>query len=194
MASPTAALPGATAGSKPRTLTFVTLALCGALAAGLGALVSTYIELRSKTDPWPAEGVELDHLVASVTVFALALSVFTMLWAVSANRRGVQQQVLVALALTAGLGLASMNGIWTIINRLGFGPGDHQFGLIVWALFVFAGLVIAIATAAVGVTAARALGHQLDGERHERVQATNWLWHFAVLVWLVVYWAIFLVK
>jgi cytochrome c oxidase subunit III len=159
-----------------------------------GGLFAAYFTLRSMTDVWPPEGIELDTLPSLINTLILILSSGTMILGVRAFERGdrlaFQRWTVVTLALGAAFFVEQIRE-YTVLD---FGVGTNAYGSIYYLLtgfhaaHVFAGLVL-LATA---VALARGTGPL---SRHTgSVDAVSYYWHFVDVVWVAVFVTIFVIR
>jgi heme/copper-type cytochrome/quinol oxidase subunit 3 len=190
--TPVLALPPA-GHDRPRNLFNLALVLLGAASTmAVGALVAAYFNVRAAAEEWPPEGVELDNYLGTTLLRTMLLSSLVVEWAPSAVKRGVRRQAVAAQIFTIGFGLSFLVLAWYLVTRLEFGPGDHAFGAIFYALLVAGGINVALAVGVIAVTLARTLGRQITTGNHELLRAAAWYWQFAVFTWVVVYSALYL--
>lgn len=192
--TPTAALPSA-GGERPRNLLAHGVALtCAGATMLFGALLAAYVELRSHTNEWVPDGVELDNYLGNMLVITLLLASTTAAWSVSAVKRGEGRQAAAALAITAGLGLAFINLLSYTAARVHVSPEDHAYGAVVGALAIALGLVVILAIGLAVLTMLRVRGAQVGPDNPDQARATAWLWHFATVASIVCWYAVIVRK
>ena len=199
MTAPTLALPpaGGTGGGVEARRGILplaaTLAGAGAIAV-IGGLVGAYLSLKAATGTWPPEGTEFDRYTATTLVITVLMAMVTVEWAAYGIRKAFRGQSLFGFAITAGLGIAHLNGLAYLVSRFSFGAGDSPYATVVYALCAVAFLVGFLAVAAVVLTGLRAVGHQLGTDNYALMRATAILWHTAAIVWIVAYYTIYITK
>lgn len=185
-----AALPSA-GGEKPRNLLSVGVALaCAGGTMFFGALLAAYVELRGAEGPWPPEGVHLDQYFGNMLVITMLLGSLAAQWSVSAVKRGEQRQGAAALAIAMGFGIAFVNLLSYTAGRAEFGAGEHAYGAVVTALAAGLGLVVLAAIGLALFTMLRVRGSQVGPDNPDQAWATAWLWHFATIASIVVWFAV----
>ncbi len=196
MTAPTTMLGLPPAGrGRPVNLLSVTTLLAGVAELMLvGALVAAYLNVRALAQHWPAEGAELDNYLGTTATITLALSMVTAEWAVYALRMGNRRQALSALTLTAGLGAAFINLLWYVGTQLHFGPADHSYAVLVYALLIAVGVVAAIGIGFLLVAVARTVGGQVSAGDPAVVRAAAWHWHVVTTAWLLVFLALYILQ
>lgn len=191
--APIAALP---AGPDDRAgrdhLALGSLLVAAAELLFFGGLVAAYLLARSSTSPWPAEGVELGLYVPVVIWISLMMASFTAEWAGDAHRRDDRRGLLLALAITAGLGAAYLNGQWFELDRLALAADDGAYQTLFLTLVGFHMAHVAVTVLATLLVVVRVLGGL--PRQSGAVRAVAVLWHLAAGTWLVVFWLLYLVK
>jgi len=189
-----AALPSA-GGERPRNLIATGVALtCAGATMLFGALLAAYVELRSHTNEWVPEDVELDNYLGNMLVITMLLGSLTVAWSVSAVKRGEGRQAAAALTITAGFGLAFINLLSYTAARVHISPEDHAYGAIVGALAIALGIVVIAAIGLALLTMFRVRGSQVGPDNPDQARATAWLWHFATVASIIVWYAVIVRK
>ena len=165
----------------------------GALMA-MGALVGAYLSLKSATDAWPPAETEFDNYTATMLSITVLMAMVAIEWAAYAIRKDFRGQSLFAFALTAGLGIAHLNGLGYLINGFDFAVGDTPYATVVHALTVVPFLIGVIAVAAVVLVALRAAGHQLTMENYGLMRGAALAWHVAAVAWVIAYYTVYITK
>lgn len=192
--TPTAALPSA-GGERPRNLLSMGVALtCAGATMLFGALLAAYIELRSQTNEWVPEEVELDNYLGNMLVITLLLASITIAWSVSAVKRGETRQATAALAIAVGFGLAFINLLSYTAGRTHVSPGDSAYGAVVAALAIALGIVVCVAIGLALLTLFRVRGSQVGPDNPDQARATAWLWYYATLASIIVWFAVIVRK
>src|SRR5688500_8610213 len=170
-----------------------TLTATGALAV-MGGLVGAYLSLKAATGTWPPEGTEFDRYTATTLMITVLMAMVTVEWAAYGIRKAFRGQSLFGFAITAGLGIAHVNGLAYLVRRFSFDAGSSPYATVVYALCAMAFLVGFLAVAAVVLTGLRAAGHQLGTDNYALMRATAILWHAAAIAWIVAYYTIYITK
>ena len=115
-------------------------------------------------------------------------------WGVAASRLGHRRWATTGFGLALLFDLASLNLVWDIGHHMGIGVDELGYTTLVYAMIVGVGLAIVIA----GVTSIVGLvqvfgGHANPSTRYHALAASIGQ-HFAGVVWLVPFVAIFLKK
>ena len=179
---------------RSRALTVATLMAIAAGVSLFGGLIAAYLSVRADTVEWPPKGIKFDNYTATTLTLTLLMASVTVEWGIAAVRRGVRGQSLFGLGLTVFLGLAFLNAAWYLLDRTGFGPGDHAYGTLFFTMVVLAAVNVAVAMAYVLVAMMRVAGHQASSVDDDQLRAAGWYWQFAVVAWVAVYAVLYLLK
>jgi cytochrome c oxidase subunit III len=195
MSAPTMlALPRGDRGRPTNGLSVATLLAGVAELMVVGALVAGYLNVRGLADRWPPKGVSLDNYLGTTLTITMGLTIITAEWAVYALRRGNRRQSLGALTLTGGLGLAFVNLLWYLGTQLHFGPADHSYGALAYALLIVVGVIAVGGIGFLIVALTRTMGDQATASDPSLVRAAAWHWHVVSAAWLLVFTALFLLQ
>ncbi len=188
--TPMAALPSPGA-DRPRNLLTTGVALtCAGATMFFGALMAAYLHLRGHSNVWPPEEVHLDLYLGNMLAITMLLGSLAVQWSVSAVKRGLTRQAKAALGITVGLGLAFINLLSYTAGRAHFGAGEHAYGVVVTALAATLGLLVALAIGLALLTLFRVAGAQVGPDNPDQARATAWLFHFATLASIIVWYAV----
>ena len=176
---------------------FVDLGAALAMTASLmvfAGLLAGVLALRSGAGVWPPEGVSLDNYLATVLLATALMASASAQWSVQAARRDDQRDTVIGLAMAVGLGLALVNGVWYAIGQAGFGPGDHAYGVVFFALLgtYLVHVLGAVVITAVGVL--RAMGGQFTAREHRAPAAIAAGWHLLTVVWVAVFYVVWVLE
>ena len=175
-----------------KTLPLAALVVTIAGTMLVGGLVAAHLSLKATSHPWIPRGVTFDYYTAVTLAVTVVMSSVTMEWAAYGIRTGYRGQALWAFALTTGLGVAYLNGLYYLIEQFRFDPGKTAYGTSVTALTATAFAIGLVALGAVVLAGFRAVGHQLTEVNHHLARATAWVWHFAVGAWIVVFYVVYI--
>jgi cytochrome c oxidase subunit 3 len=139
------ALPAAAPPAPRRQLLVGTALACAAAAMMFGGMLALYLRLRMRTvntiDPatgehltWLPESVRVPEVAANnMLISFLAIFVFAQ-WAVWSARRNQRVFTVIAIALTALIGLAVINAQAYVYQQMGVGVSDGSFGSLFFAV------------------------------------------------------------
>ena len=192
----TTALPAPEA-VRPRTVVVATLLTSGAAAMGFLGLIAVYLHRRSLAtaagEEWfPEDSIELGP--AGMMMATLVLSAVTVQWAVQAVRADDRPHGFLALGLTVLFGAAVLNQFWFVYQETGFTVDGSEAQLF---FYVITGSFIALLVAAIvfiALTTLRALAGQFNPNHVDGVQAASIYWHTVVVLYAILWYAIFITK
>lgn len=197
MAETTHALPPATV-QRPRVLMIGTaFASAGALmlfAGLLGVYLSRRGELISAGDSWLPDDVTIPLQQPNVLLFTLLASALTMQWAVYAIARNDRVNTYLALALTFIFGIAFVNMQSYLYTLMQFDITANEQAVLVYAISGAHLAMLVVAMVFVALMAFRALAGQESRRQHDGISAAALFWHAAVLVYAVIWLAVYVTK
>ena len=159
-----------------------------------GSFFAAYFLLRSTTDPWPSEGVELDTARALIFTLVLVSSSFTMIASDRAHARGDRRGMRAWLIATIALGAAFLGNQVAEYATIDFQWGDGVYGSIYWgltglhAMHVTAGLCV-LALLFIRATRAKALD-----EVSSWAGGVSMFWHLVDIIWVAVFLTIWVIR
>ena len=181
--------------NKPAHALSVAVLLAGvAELMTIGALVAAYLNVRGLALRWPPKGVALDNYLGTTLTITILMSVVTAEWSVYAVRHGNRRQSLSAQVLTLGFGAAFLNLLWYVGAKLGFGPADGSYAVLVYALLIAIGIVTAIGIGFLLVALARSVGGQVTPGDHTVARAAAFHWDVVAVGWLLVFLALYVLQ
>lgn len=178
------------------TQVFTTAALVTAAAGTMlfGALIAAYVQVRHYEATWPPKGVKVDMYLGGMLTVTLLMSAWLVEWAPAALRRSQPRQVMGALALTAFLGVAFINGVWYLLNQLHLPARESAYATLTYALAGASGVAAAGGVVVLLAAIAKVAGRQVGPRDPDAVRAAAWYWQFVVVSWVAVYSTLFFVK
>jgi cytochrome c oxidase subunit 3 len=192
----TTALP-ASQPTRPRTLVVGSVLATAAATTGFLGLIATYLQRRaaavSAGEEWFPEGsIELGP--AGMILITLVLSAVTAQWAVQAVRNDDRPHGYLALGLTMLFGAAVLNQFWFVYQDVGFTIDGSEAQLLFYVVTGAFVVLLVVAMLFVALTALRALAGQLSNRHVDGVQAAAVYWHTVVVLYGIVWYAIFVTK
>lgn len=181
--------------ARPRVLLVGTLLATAGMVMAFAGLIGAYVAQRALTEgPWLPDNVVIPLSPPNAAAATLVLSVFMIHWAQYSIRNDDRPNAYVALGITLALGLAYVNAAVYLYTVMTASPGASVPELLIYAV---SGAHIAAAAAAivfVALMAFRTLGGQYSGRDSEGISAAVVLWDAMVLVYLVIWYAIYITK
>ncbi|MEM8902135.1 MAG: cytochrome c oxidase subunit 3 [Actinomycetota bacterium] len=160
-----------------------------------GALISTYLLLRRKSDGVDPEEL-FDIPFTSVSAFVLLMSSLTMVLAVSAaNRRDGQRMRywLMATALLGSIFIAGQVYEFTAFYNEGLGYTTNIFGSAFYTLTGFHGVHVSVGIVMLVSLFAMSATGRFNEDNAETVEIVGLYWHFVDVVWIVIFTIVYLI-
>lgn len=198
MAAATHALPAAPPVQRPRVLivgtAFASAASLMLFAGLIGMYLSRRADLVSAGDSWLPEDVSIPLQQPNVMLFTLIASAITVQWAVYAITRNDRVNTYLALGLTFVFGIAFINMQSYLYTLMGFDITANQQAVFVYAITGTHLIMVVIAMIFVALMAFRALAGQESRRQHDGISAAALFWHATVVVYAVIWLAVYVAK
>jgi cytochrome c oxidase subunit 3 len=157
-----------------------------------GAFFTAYFFIRVvQGDPWPAPGTHIPVSVAAFNTCILLSSSVTLHWAETSiknnNRAGLKAGILSTLFL-------GMTFLFVQINEyvhLGFAPKDSAQGTIFYGLTGLHGAHVFVGLTLLTIVTIRSFKGHYSPEEHRGVEVPGIYWHFVDVMWIVVFFAVY---
>lgn len=194
----THALPPAPPVQRPRVLMIGTAFACaGALmffAGLLGIYLSRRSELITAGDSWLPEDVTIPLQQPNVLLFTMLASAITVQWAVYAIARNDKVNTYLALGLTFIFGIAFINMQSYLYTLMQFDITANQQAVLVYAISGAHLVMVVVAMIFVALMAFRALAGQESRRQHDGISAAALFWYTTVVVYSVIWLAVYVTK
>lgn len=198
MAAATHVLPPAPPVQRPRVLMVGTAFATGATLMVFAGLIGMYLsrrtELISAGDAWLPKGVEIPLQQPNIMLFTLIASAVTVQWAVYAISRNDRTNTYLALGLTFVFGIAYINMQSYLYTLMKFDVTANQQAVFVYAITGAHIIMVVIAMIFVVLMAFRALAGQESRRQHDGISAAALFWHASVVVYVVIWLAVYVAK
>jgi cytochrome c oxidase subunit 3 len=198
MATASHILPPAPPVQRPRVLllgtAFATAATVMVFAGLIGAYLSRRAELVGAGDSWLPEGATIPLQQPNVMLFTLIASAITVQWAVYAVARNDRVNTYLALGLTFAFGIAFLNMQSYLYTLMEFDITANQQAVFVYAISGAHVVMVVLAMIFVALMAFRALAGQESRRQHDGVSAAALFWHASVVVYAVIWIAVYVTK
>jgi cytochrome c oxidase subunit 3 len=155
---------------------------------------AAYFLLRSTTDPWPPEGVELAVGRTAVATAALVASSFTMVASDRAVRSGDRQAMRPWLLATIALGAVFLANQISEYAALGFRADDHPYGSVYWLLTGLHGAHVTAGLCALTILFVRSVRASSPESLVTWTEGVSLFWHLVDVIWLFVFATIWLLQ
>jgi cytochrome c oxidase subunit III len=198
MAAPTHVLPPAPPVQRPRVLMIGTAFATGATVMVFAGLIGMYLsrraDLLSAGDAWIPKGIDIPLQQPNIMLFTLIASAVTVQWAVYAITRNDRTNTYLALGLTFVFGIAYINMQSYLYTLMKFDVSANQQAVFVYAITGAHIVMIVVAMIFVALMAFRALAGQETGRQHDGISAAALFWHASVVVYAVIWYAVYVTK
>ena len=161
-----------------------------------GALIATYLLYLNRTNDGPTALDIFDIPFTSASTFILLMSSLGMVLALDALQRNDMRGFRVWTLTTALLGAVFLSGQiyeFTIFVEEGFKLETSPFSASFFVLTGFHGIHVTIGVVMLLALWALSLGGKFGPEKSETVELIGLYWHFADIVWIVIFTVIYLI-
>jgi cytochrome c oxidase subunit III len=156
-------------------------------------LFAAYFTLRSGTDVWPPEGVELETVRTAIATAVLVASSGAMHMAVVAAKRDDRRDAATWLGVTALMGTIFLLNQVTEYAQADFRIDDHAYGSVFYLMTGFHGLHVIGGLVFIGAVAVAIAGRS-RAPAHQTVEVCGYYWHFVDVVWVAMFSTIYLLR
>ena len=162
-----------------------------------GALISTFLLYRERTNGGPGADELFDIPFTSVSSFVLLMSSLTMVLAHNAWERNDQRQLRLWLLSTAGLGMVFLGGqifeFATFVHE-GLKLDTSPFGSSFYVLTGFHGAHVAVGVLMLTAMTIISFRVGLTKARGMNVELVALYWHFVDIIWIVIFTVVYLLQ
>jgi len=155
---------------------------------------AAYFLLRSTTDVWPADRVELDTLRAAVATLILVSSSFALMTADRALEHGDRAKTQRWILATIALGALFLGNQIAEYVTLDFRPADHTYGSIYWGVTMLHGAHVTAGLVALAALYVRATRAQPFDAIAAWAKGVSWFWHLVDIIWVAVFLTIWVIR
>jgi heme/copper-type cytochrome/quinol oxidase subunit 3 len=161
-----------------------------------GALISTYVLYRgrSQVGPFPADVFDIPY--TSVSSFVLLASSLTMVLALSSAQQGDMGRMRLWLLSTAMLGLTFVGGQvyeFTVFAHEGLTLTTNLFSTTFFVLTGFHGVHVTVGILMLLSLVGMSYARRLPDDPSFPVEMVGLYWHFVDIVWIVIFTVVYLV-
>lgn len=192
------ALPPAAPPARPRAQLVATALAVASSAMAMSGLLAVYLFLRSAsgglTSTWLPVGVVIPETPGAMALATIVLSAFSVQWAVYAIARDDRRNTYVALGLSLLLGVAFINMMAFVYQRIELPIADTTYAVLFYAITGTQLVMFGAAMVYLGVAAFRALGGAYSSRQPEGVAAAALYWHFTIAAFVAVWAILFALK
>ncbi len=183
---------------RPRVVMMGTIFASAGILTFFAGLLGIYLtrraELVSAGDAWLPEGVTIPLQQPTVMLFTLLASCVTVQWAVYSVARNDRRNTYLALGITLVFGIAFINMESYLYGLMGLDIAANQQAVLIYTISVGHIIMLIGAMVFVGLMAVRALGGQETSRQHDGVSAAALFWYATVVVYAIIWLAIYVTK
>ncbi len=185
--------------ARPRVVMVATAFAIAGMVVFFGGLLGIYLQQRAAAlsggGTWVPDKATLPLQQPNVILLALIGSSFMVQWAVDAIRRDDRPQAYLALGVTMLFGVAVINMAVYLYTVMGLDISLKTPMPILVNVITGAHLIALLgAMIFVGLMAFRALGGQFSSRQSDGLSAAALFWHAQVLVFAIIWYAIYITK
>lgn len=185
--------------TRPRVVMVATAFTIAGILLFFGGMLGIYLMLRADAlaagQLWLPEGSVFPLQQPNVMLFALIGSSFMIQWAVDAIRRDDRQQAYLALGITLLFGIAVLNMAAYLYSVLKLDIAiQSPMPIMVYTITGAHLLMLIGAMVFTALMAFRALGGQFSSRQYDGMSAAAMFWHAQVVIFAIIWYAIYVSK
>ncbi len=186
-----------TAPTRPRTLVVASAFGTGAVLMYFGGLFALYFSVRADALAWgsqwyPEGAIQL--VPGGMNMATMAMAAITMAWAVQAVLNDDRVHAMIAMALTAVLGIAMVNQTVFYFMDIGLPIDASEAATMLYVIVGSHLVMVAVGVLWLGLLLLRTLGGQDTNRHRDLVSAAALYWYAAVAVYSVIWVGIYIAK
>jgi len=183
--------------TRPRTLVIASAFDTGSVLMYFGGLFALYFSIRADALAWgsqwyPEGAIQL--VPGGMNMATLAMSAITMAWAVQAVLNDDRVHAMIAMALTAVLGIAMVNQTVFYFMDIGLPIDASEAATMLYVIVGSHLVMVAVGVLWLGMLLLRTLGGQDTNRHRDLVSAAALYWYAAVAVYSVIWVGIYIAK
>ena len=186
--------------TRPRLLVIGTALVAAAMSMGMAGLLGIYVESRAAIladgGVWLPSGVSIPLTQPNMMAITLVMSVVAMAWAVSAIRHDDRANTYIALALCVIFGFAYLAQTAFLFEIMGMPAAGDDLARppLIYALVGAHMIIMGAAMLYAIIMGLRTLGGNYNAKDVEGIYGAALFWNVAVVLYLVVWYAIYITK
>jgi cytochrome c oxidase subunit 3 len=186
-----------TAPTRPRTLVVASAFGTGSVLMYFGGLFALYFSIRADAMAWgtqwyPEGAIQL--VPGGMNMATLAMSVITMCWAVHAVLNDDRVHAMIAMTLTAVLGIAMVNQTVFYFMDIGLPIDASEAATLLFTIVGSHLVMVVVGVLWLSMLLLRTLGGQDTSRDRDLVSAAALYWYAAVAVYSVIWVGIYIAK
>jgi heme/copper-type cytochrome/quinol oxidase subunit 3 len=184
--------------ARPQLLLMATALTSAAVAVGYAGLLGFYLSRRAEVvaagERWLPEGVDIPLTQPNFMLLTLAMSVISMLWAVSAVRNDDQANSYIAFGLTLVFGFTQIVQTAYLLTLMEMPAAGSEQAALIYTLIGIQLVLTGIAMGYVALIALRTLGGGYSARDYEGVLSAAVFWIVTVGVFAALWYAVYITK
>ena len=186
-----------TAPTRPRTLVVASVFGTGSVIMYFGGLFALYFSIRADALAWgtqwyPEGAIQL--VPGGMNMATMAMSAITMGWAVHSVLNDDRVHAMIAMALTAVLGIAMVNQTVFYFMDIGLPIDASEAATLLFTIVGSHLVMVAVGVLWLGMLLLRTLGGQDTSRHRDLVSAVALYWYAVVAVYSVIWIGIYIAK
>tara|TARA_B100000929_G_scaffold199796_1_gene158685 strand:+ start:820 stop:1398 length:579 start_codon:yes stop_codon:yes gene_type:complete len=186
-----------TAPTRPRTLVVASAFGTGSVIMYFGGLFALYFSTRADALAWgtqwyPEGAIQL--VPGGMNMATMAMSAITMGWAVHSVLNDDRVHAMIAMALTAVLGIAMVNQTVFYFMDIGLPIDASEAATLLFTIVGSHLVMVAVGVLWLGMLLLRTLGGQDTSRHRDLVSAVALYWYAVVAVYSVIWIGIYIAK
>jgi cytochrome c oxidase subunit 3 len=186
-----------TAPTRPRTLVVASAFGTGSVIMYFGGLFALYFSIRADALAWgtqwyPEGAIQL--VPGGMNMATMAMSAITMGWAVHSVLNDDRVHAMIAMALTAVLGIAMVNQTVFYFMDIGLPIDASEAATLLFTIVGSHLVMVAVGVLWLGMLLLRTLGGQDTSRHRDLVSAVALYWYAVVAVYSVIWIGIYIAK
>ena len=184
--------------ARPRLLILGTSLASVAVAMGFMALIGLYVATRADViatgERWLPDGVNIPLTQPNFMGLTLAFSVITIWWSVAAIRNDDSSNAFIAFAISLVFGFAFLAQTAYLLTLMQLEVEATERAVLIYAVIGTHIVLMLLAMGYAAVMALRTLGGEYSGRDYEGVLSSALFWTVTVLLYGVMWYAIYITK
>jgi len=186
-----------TAPTRPRTLVVASAFGTGSVIMYFGGLFALYFSIRADALAWgtqwyPEGAIQL--VPGGMNMATMAMSAITMGWAVHSVLNDDRVHAMIAMVLTAVLGIAMVNQTVFYFMDIGLPIDASEAATLLFTIVGSHLVMVAVGVLWLGMLLLRTLGGQDTSRHRDLVSAVALYWYAVVAVYSVIWIGIYIAK
>ena len=186
-----------TAPTRPRTLVVASAFGTGSVIMYFGGLFALYFSIRADALAWgtqwyPEGAIQL--VPGGMNMATMAMSAITMGWAVHSVLNDDRVHAMIAIVLTAVLGIAMVNQTVFYFMDIGLPIDASEAATMLYVIVGSHLVMVAVGVLWLGMLLLRTLGGQDTNRHRDLVSAAALYWYATVAVYSVIWVGIYIAK